>query len=91
MNATRKVGQLYEFEGISTEGRSRASNASECRSKLDINEHPESELDWAEIWGKQVSELWQWQWENGPDIDWLKAEEMLQERLGRGDIDGSSD
>lgn len=32
---------------------------------------------WANKWAEEVLKLWRWQWEDGPDADWVKAQKTL--------------
>lgn len=80
VNATRKVGQLYEFEGIDIDGPSTASNASGKSTNLAVfngDGTVVTKSEWTKRWGDEVLKLWRWQWEDGPDADWVEAQKML--------------
>lgn len=80
VNATRRVGQLYEFEGIDIDGPSTASNASgkiTNTASLTGEGKVAPKSEWAKRWGDEVLKLWRWQWEDGPDADWVEAQKTL--------------
>lgn len=78
VNATRKVGQLYELEGIHIGDRSAAGDCNGGANGSESNGNADTKSTWANKWTKEVLRLWEWQWrDHGPDDDWDKAEEML--------------